>query len=121
MNILIAIWFLATSASDVSNERIQVSGAEMEQHWQIDCNQLINVYNHRIVSKTVPGHREVTIDELHDLAAVAEKCSFIYNRKDTGRTITCPDYQQLSHILQDLALPDSVTKPADLKIETCEY
>ncbi|MDK1024278.1 MAG: hypothetical protein QGD92_08625 [Gammaproteobacteria bacterium] len=121
MTILIAVWFLAISAADVSNERIPVSGTELEQHWQIDCSRLIDDYNNRIVPEIVPEKREITIDELRDLAAVAEKCRFIYNQKGTGRTVACPDYQRISDILQDFVLRDNGTKPADLTVEKCEY
>lgn len=124
MNIAIVVWILSTGAADVSNERIQVSGAELEQHWQLDCRGMLDDYNNLILTKAASDLREIKADVLRDLASVAQKCSFIYNQKGTGREIACPDYKRVSDNLQDLVSrgmveQDSATKTPDLKIETC--
>ncbi len=112
-------WILATSAADVSNERIPVSGAELEQHWHLDCGRVLDVYNNRIVPEPVAGKSEITTGELRDLADIAQKCSFIYNQKDTGRTISCPDYQRITDVLKDLVSKHNATRPAVLQTEKC--
>lgn len=119
MNSFLVAWVLAASAADVSNERIPVSGADLEQHWHLDCGQVLDAYNNQIVPETVAGKSEITITELRDLADIAQKCGFIYNQKGTGRTISCPDYQRISEILQDLVSGGNAAGPADLKIEEC--
>jgi hypothetical protein len=110
---------LAASAADVSNERIQVSGAELELHWQLDCRAMLDAYNNRIVSDTAPENEDFTIDVLRELASVAQKCSFIYNQKGTGREVACPDYQSVSDILQGLVSSEDATKPSGLEVVKC--
>jgi len=120
MEIIMATWIMIASAADVSNERIPVTGAELEQHWRLDCGGMLDDYNNRIVLATGSGISKISKGELRELADVAQKCSFIYSQKGTGRTISCPDYQRVSDILQDMVLGGNATKPTDPGIEKCD-
>jgi len=88
----------------------------MEQHWHIDCRSMTDYYNKSIV----PGNLEIAADTLRNLADVAEKCSFIYSRQKTGRTVTCPDYLRIRNRLLNLISPNSSSESSDLVVEKCD-
>ena len=101
---------LAASASDLSNERFVVTGMDLEQHWQIDCQLLVQ----RIDNLSATAPTGIEAGELPALVSVAEKCAIIYNTPNTGRTKACPDYRQLKTYLQQLSKHSTAadSKPA---------
>jgi hypothetical protein len=120
MNMFLALWMLAANAGDVSNERIPLTGAELERHWQLNCSGMLADFNNRVLPQTAAGESKIPADELRGLADVAQKCSFIYNQKDTGRTVDCPNYQRVYDVLQNLLLGNREMEAVNLMTEKCD-
>ena len=90
---------LAASTMDMANERLLASGAELEQHWQVDCRAVVL----RSMQLVESPRSSMETTELQILIADAKKCAVIYNTANTGRTMECPDYRQIGVYLGQLA------------------
>ena len=87
--VLVAPVAVAGDNSDAVNERIPVSRAEMEQHWQVDCSdswkQLL-----RFARDYQSAQRcELALDTLRQL----QLCAFIYQPPGSPAASACPDYR----------------------------
>lgn len=90
----------AAPASDTVNERIPVSRAELEAHWQVDCGaawaeleQLAGA-----TGQCVPGPR---------LRRTLQLCAFIYQPPGEYVAGACPDFAAALDLLGPGAAPDS--------------
>ena len=81
------------AASDLVNERIPVTRAEMEAHWHIDCSALLERYNRALRER----FRGAPDEMLQDMAREATLCSFVDAARREER---CPDYSAISAVLQ---------------------
>jgi len=82
--------------ADVVNERVPVSGAELERHWQVDCGAFVDRFRVAFEQKFA-GYNGATLEEMRHSATM---CSFIYqvNRGDSPGA-GCPHYQAMAQFL----------------------
>ena len=89
----------ANGSSDAVNERIHVTPAEMEAHWQVDC---ANSWARAIELHPKAGSPDCALPAgvLREL----KLCAFIYQPPGQQLTHTGPDYQSASAQVADAAV-----------------
>ena len=87
--VLITPVCVAADNSDAVNERIPVSRAEMEQHWQLDCTGSWNQLKQ--VAQNFQGAQGCEL--VSGLVRQLQLCAFIYQPPGSPAADDCPDYQ----------------------------
>ena len=82
------------AAADLSNERIPVSGLQLEKHWRVDCKALVHEYNALVTN----NRKKANLKHMETLVQQAELCGFIYNVRESDEG-SCPDYQAILAML----------------------
>lgn len=97
----------ASGSSDAVNERITVSPAEMEAHWQVDC---ASSWARVIELREKAGSPDCVIPP--DVLRELKLCAFIYQPPGQQLTHTGPDYQSASVQVAEAAacLPETPGK-----------
>lgn len=101
--LVLAPLVVADPASDAVNERIPVSAAEMEAHWQVDCRKAW-VGLQRAVIEPNPAERCLIPDALH---RKLELCAFIYQPPGGAIRRKCPDFSGALGLLDASEQADS--------------
>jgi hypothetical protein len=86
---------LAAPVSDTVNERIPVSGAELEAHWQVDCTEVLDQLSTAAQSLKAGDICPVGPALRHQL----QLCVFIYQPPGSGAGRDCPDYRGALSVL----------------------
>ncbi len=81
----------ADGSSNAVNERIPVSPAEMEVHWQVDCT---NSWARAVELRSRAGSPECVLPA--DILREFKLCAFIHQPPGQQITHTGPDYQSTS-------------------------
>ena len=87
--VLVAPIVVAGDNSDAVNERIPVSRAEMELHWQVDCSDSWKQLQHFARDHQSAQRCELAPDLLRQL----QLCAFIYQPPGSPAASACPDYR----------------------------
>ena len=97
---LLAPLSLAQGSSNVDpnavNERIPVSKAEMEAHWQVDCAGAWAGLQHLLLGSSSRKGCEIPEKLRRDI----QLCAFIYQAPGDNPESQCPNYQGASEQLQ---------------------
>ena len=80
---------LAASESDTVNERVPVSKAELEAHWDVDCAQVADSMAQVVMGPTSGDVCEFSPGLRHQL----QLCAFIYQAPGADSSHLCPDYR----------------------------
>jgi hypothetical protein len=83
---------LADTDGDAVNERIPVSRAELESHWQVDCATALTRLLAAAARPPNYNHCEITAEMVHDI----KLCAFIYQAPGDNAEHPCPDYRRIS-------------------------
>jgi len=87
---------LAGDNADAVNERIPVSRAEMEAHWQVDC---VAAWEHLLAGAAQPTKQPTDKDNCgitDQLRRDIQLCAFIYQAPGGDSGHDCPDYRGVS-------------------------
>jgi len=107
---------LAGATSDAVNERIPVSAAELEAHWQVDCRAVWD----RLLAQ---AHQALASDRCDIPAATrrdVELCAFIYHPPGGASRRDCPDFRGALHLLDRVSEEGCAVMAALLgEIGTC--
>lgn len=95
---------LTENQSNAVNERLPVTKAEMEAHWQVDCR----------ASWAAIQNRRGTADCRPDaeLGQALQLCAFIYQPPGEEPVAVCPDYRGLLRHLEPSPDPHSCDRLA---------
>lgn len=85
----------AGSVSDAVNERIPVSGAELEAHWGVDCPATWASLGAQV--EQADGGEQCVVSP--QLRRPLELCVFIYQRPGDPVVVACPDYRAALDVL----------------------
>ena len=78
----------ADTAGDAVNERIPVSKAELESHWQVDCAAALTRLQAAVAHPSTDEHCQTTAELAHEI----KLCAFIYQAPGDNTRHPCPDY-----------------------------
>jgi hypothetical protein len=95
------------AAADLSNERIPVSGLQLEKHWRVDCKDLVQQYNALVTN----NQKKADLKHMEKLVQEAELCRFIYNVRESEEG-SCPDYQTILVMLSLMITAGEGNRPA---------
>ena len=90
---------LAAPVSDTVNERIPVSGAELEAHWQVDCTEVLV----QLSAATQSLEADVPCPISPALRHQLQLCVFIYQPPGSAAARDCPDYRGALSVLNQAA------------------
>ena len=82
---------LADTDGDAVNERIPVSKAELESHWQVDCAAALIRLQAATARPSTGDHCQITAELVHEI----KLCAFIYQAPGDNAKHPCPDYRRL--------------------------
>lgn len=94
--LLLAPLVAAASGSDMVNERIPVTPAELESHWQVDCRAVWTELGRALRPAPVDG----TCTVLANSRRALQLCAFIYQPPGGKGEWQCPDYRGMSGLLE---------------------
>ena len=80
----------AMGNTDAVNERIPVTRAEMETHWQLDCKASWNT----LLQGAKPTRSDNGCNIPSDVQRQLQLCGFIYQPPGQAATHVCPDHQR---------------------------
>jgi hypothetical protein len=80
---------LAAPVSDTVNERIPVTAAELEVHWQVDCSEVSGLL--RAATRGSEAGEVCAIGSI--MHRQLELCVFIYQPPGSNTDHVCPDYR----------------------------
>ena len=108
---------LADGNADAVNERIPVTRAEMEDHWQVDCAA---AWKHLLAAAAPFTKQPTTTDNCgipSQLRRDIQLCAFIYQAPGGSPGQDCPDYRgvsiQLNEADQSGKCPGSILQKTD--------
>lgn len=84
------------SDSDAVNERLPVRKAELESHWQIDCQGSWSAVRQAFEQDSPPADCRPSTEQRRQL----ELCAFIYQPPGEKSSHSCPDYRGLLRQLE---------------------
>jgi len=99
--LLLSSLALADNTGNAVNERIPVTASEMEAHWQVNCAD--------VQESLLAAARQAT--SRHDCGISAklrqdiQLCAFIYQAPGNKTQHKCPDYSDVSELLQQVNEP----------------
>ena len=88
---------LTENQSNAVNERLPVTRAELEAHWQVDCQANWAAIKNRRSSADCPPDAE--------LLQALQLCAFIYQPPGEEPAAVCPDYRGLLQHLKTSPAP----------------
>lgn len=77
------------------NERLPYTAAELEQHWQLDCQSSLKQLALWVQQQTNSGLSISALKDLQQFQNTLTKCAFIHSTPNTERYSNCPDYYAL--------------------------
>ena len=80
---------LGAALSDTVNERVPVSEAELEAHWQVDCAEISDLLR-ELADRGKPG---VGCQAGSAVRHQLQLCAFIYQAPGSDTRHLCPDYR----------------------------
>jgi hypothetical protein len=92
---------LAGDSADAVNERLPVSKAEMEAHWQVDCAA---AWEQLLAAAAQPTKQPTNTDNCGipgQLRREIQLCAFIYQAPGGAPGQDCPDYRGVSEQLNE--------------------
>lgn len=92
---------LAGNDGDAVNERIPVTNAELEAHWQVDCADAWLRLKASAARRSTTDHCRVSAELVREL----KLCAFIYQTPGDTSPHKCPDYRGVSEQLEQLGEP----------------
>jgi len=116
---LLSLTALADNDVNAVNERIPVTPAELEAHWQVDCTAAWSQLQAAAAQQPTSGHCGISATLQHHI----KLCAYIYQPPGPKPNHHCPDYAQISRRLEhagDVAVdcPDLTASIANQ--ETCD-
>ena len=97
LTFLLSLPALADTDVNAVNERIPVTTADLEAHWQVDCTAAWSrLQAAAAAQQSTPGHCGVSAALKRDL----QLCAYIYQPPGAGPRHHCPDYAQISRQLE---------------------
>ncbi|MCB1675271.1 MAG: hypothetical protein KDI01_03215 [Halioglobus sp.] len=85
-------WSLA--GSDTVNERIPVSNAQLEAHWQLDCASTLADLQRTLAAERAPCGVPAP------LRRALRLCAFVHQPPGRAPSPHCPDFDRLSRLLE---------------------
>ncbi|MCB1694758.1 MAG: hypothetical protein H6984_00455 [Pseudomonadales bacterium] len=80
---------LADSTSNAVNERIPVSSAALEAHWNIDCQSAWSTLETMVTEVASGGHCAIDRETRREI----QLCAFVYQPPGEEQSRSCPDYR----------------------------
>ena len=93
--VLLTPMALLADVSDTTNERIPVTRAEMEDHWQLDCSASWGSLAKVASNSLELGSCQVSADLMRKI----QLCEFIHQPPGSSRPSDGPDYKKAGQIL----------------------
>lgn len=78
------------------NERLPLTGKELEKHWQIDCQEVAATVLTWVAAAKRDKGADIHGIDWHGL----QLCAAVYNVKETGRYRPCPDFKNTQRLLE---------------------
>ena len=94
--LFLAVLALAGNGGDAVNERIPVSKAALEDHWQVDCASVWARLQAVAAQRSTQDHCGIPAGLAQDI----KLCAFIYQPPGADSRHTCPDYRGVSQQLE---------------------
>lgn len=76
--------------SSIVNERLPITGEELEKHWHLDCRKTAETILSQLYATN--GEKKVSTSLISNEVRHLGYCGYIYNIRDNNRYETCPDY-----------------------------
>lgn len=94
--LLLSALALADNGGDAVNERIVVTKAALEDHWQVDCASAWARLQTAVAQRSTQDHCGIPPGLAQDM----KLCAFIYQPPGDNSSHTCPNYRSVSQLLE---------------------